>query len=868
MNAGLTQQFFDLIVQAYADLTTSRFGSYAAPNLMRQAAECLAREALSHEDLRVRTRHLAELNRMFYDRFSADTPFALLENVRTITNPYSHAQPAPLPLGLAFNAFFSLLNVYAYVRFSVYGMKTLNVSDFLFKTEFLPDRALPTDVMDDDVFRTATRRLFVRTRSLLTAQREVYYHKNLFYYGSLDEGWLRILAESATFCVKYGLELPFLSWHDLEPAYGIRVLSYYRLVDLVVREEKERSIIIDVDVAATGSGWREKRVVVKRDGRPYDILLDPANSGTEQSVELVSTESEAYKRLTGNSVSDSLFPVEVWDPVRGLSVKRSTCTFSSNVSVSQRDGALQEALLLPFAHWRYFLHPHQRDVVESTHTRVFVEGGPGTGKTVVLIHRAVNAARNCADTGCNDGVVLVITFSRTQRTQIQQMIRYLDPERYLDVTVFTLAEFADFLLNERTYFNYREHRLFFDSGGTRISRRVAAVMIDEFQELPFTRTGPLAVFLYGVTDFAVPLTVAYDAGQTLHVAVNNIDQWLKETDGEYHTLHLNYRLGGRLTSFSRCFLTNTLATAADYSQSETAVHLLKRTRSLGSHAPSISGGQIEVVQYSRSPVSRVNELVRSLVQTYSADDVALIYFEQKDERSRAQTHELVSAIESETGVYTMNARAAKGTEFRAGIVFNPTDRIPDSFLSSRDVVCRGKRMQTLYALSQLAEEFLGVLSEVPMGSKIYRDQLVAAQKFLAALADASSLLQDPADLYLGKIAGMTGLTREAVADQIVDIDLSIGREYAHDKPEWEWALACRDRRYSNDISARLSWVKKVSRKIARLEHTRLRRDVEEIDDEAIRDLLLLYVAFTRFREHLVIVVPDRYYGALRELVAL
>ena len=53
----------------------------------------------------------------------------------------------------------------------------------------------------------------------------------------------------------------------------------------------------------------------------------------------------------------------------------------------------QEELLVlshPFADWRTFLHPSQRKIAyrDSYSGPVQVTGGPGTGKTVTVLHRA------------------------------------------------------------------------------------------------------------------------------------------------------------------------------------------------------------------------------------------------------------------------------------------------------------------------------------------------------------------------------------------------------------------------------------------------------------------------------------------------
>lgn len=70
---------------------------------------------------------------------------------------------------------------------------------------------------------------------------------------------------------------------------------------------------------------------------------------------------------------------------------------------------LQRALDYPWDKWAVFLHPAQRQIVETNYSGPFrVAGAAGTGKTVVTIHRAVFLARTNPDAR-----VLLTTISDT-----------------------------------------------------------------------------------------------------------------------------------------------------------------------------------------------------------------------------------------------------------------------------------------------------------------------------------------------------------------------------------------------------------------------------------------------------------------------
>jgi superfamily I DNA/RNA helicase len=75
-----------------------------------------------------------------------------------------------------------------------------------------------------------------------------------------------------------------------------------------------------------------------------------------------------------------------------------------------------------FQQWRTFLHPQQRKFVEKRFNGpARISGGAGTGKTVVLVHRAVALTR--ADPAAR---VIATTFTKALAAQLQGQIRTLD----------------------------------------------------------------------------------------------------------------------------------------------------------------------------------------------------------------------------------------------------------------------------------------------------------------------------------------------------------------------------------------------------------------------------------------------------------
>jgi superfamily I DNA/RNA helicase len=90
--------------------------------------------------------------------------------------------------------------------------------------------------------------------------------------------------------------------------------------------------------------------------------------------------------------------------------------------VVEGDADLAAMLDRPLAQWRVFLHPtQQRLVTMQANGPVRVLGGPGTGKTVVLMHRARHLAQRLA----GDRKVLVTTFTTNLAQDLADNLRTL-----------------------------------------------------------------------------------------------------------------------------------------------------------------------------------------------------------------------------------------------------------------------------------------------------------------------------------------------------------------------------------------------------------------------------------------------------------
>jgi superfamily I DNA/RNA helicase len=84
-----------------------------------------------------------------------------------------------------------------------------------------------------------------------------------------------------------------------------------------------------------------------------------------------------------------------------------------------------------FAAWRVFLHPEQRKYATASYNGPFrLSGGAGTGKTVVLIHRARHLARQDPTAR-----ILLTTYTRNLADALRADLRRLDPDLAIAATL-------------------------------------------------------------------------------------------------------------------------------------------------------------------------------------------------------------------------------------------------------------------------------------------------------------------------------------------------------------------------------------------------------------------------------------------------
>ncbi|MFD0263230.1 UvrD-helicase domain-containing protein [Kitasatospora indigofera] len=110
---------------------------------------------------------------------------------------------------------------------------------------------------------------------------------------------------------------------------------------------------------------------------------------------------------------------------------------------------LMDLLERPFDAWRIFLHPSQHRIAyrPSYNGPARVTGGPGTGKTVVALHRAAHLAAALPEDAPDDSILLT-TFTRDLAAELRRSLHLLvtDPEQRRRIRVVNIDALASEVL--------------------------------------------------------------------------------------------------------------------------------------------------------------------------------------------------------------------------------------------------------------------------------------------------------------------------------------------------------------------------------------------------------------------------------------
>ena len=206
------------------------------------------------------------------------------------------------------------------------------------------------------------------------------------------------------------------------PVLGSRGLGVQDLVNLgIARDFAEKAMaarsddeIVDVCNDSAPAAWQTEALLELATGTPLGDVRNMIRSWGEEAEELIDVnEVEEIPETPEEEEQQKLR--------RALRHPAARMDFNFIETDEDLRAALEDN---DFEKWRVFLHPDQRRYVMASRNGAFrLSGGAGTGKTVVLLHRA----KRLADQDPDSRIVLT-TFNRTLSKSLDEGLKTLDPD--------------------------------------------------------------------------------------------------------------------------------------------------------------------------------------------------------------------------------------------------------------------------------------------------------------------------------------------------------------------------------------------------------------------------------------------------------
>ncbi len=325
---------------------------------------------------------------------------------------------------------------------------------------------------------------------------------------------------------------------------------------------------------------------------------------------------------------------------------------SSLVFSPTNDDDLAMALQLEIPAWRMFLHPIQKSAVEDIDSSsIAILGGPGTGKTIVLLNRLASNSPKGKETDCS----VLLTYSQSLAEHMHALIKRVSKRHFYVLPLFFLG--GKLPSNVMNFSTYRKIRLVVDDGALLIQyqngdrRTVRELLVDEVQDIPRYTSKTISHLLAASK---TRITLAADIDQAIQRANQDDISQLLDNCVQQYELTYSYRSTRQILEVARQWL------------SVYGVQPVSAC-SFGLVGPKVNFLMERDLNHQ---VKTCLEVMRNLLDRYSPQDVALIYGQYFNPRFKGTSDEERELKKyPELGNQFKFADTTKGKEYFAGIIF-------------------------------------------------------------------------------------------------------------------------------------------------------------------------------------------------------
>jgi hypothetical protein len=484
--------------------------------------------------------------------------------------------------------------------------------------------------------------------------------------------------------------------HKIEHPSG-RIFSLSANMDLrilVHRGERELTLLY-VDHHDAAYEWARRRKFIET-GDQVRILVSGATGGGESSAVALATALKSgpaapdkepsaalmsrYRREINDITDDdaavdfiATLPVSEAerDELLDYAVRKAAgySLLPRETVEALDDDELQRALELPLDLWRVFLHPRQRDIAYSPPDRsVLLTGGPGTGKTVCIVHRVRHITRSLPD----DEVVVLTTYKEHLEAYLNEMLTKLDVDRrkviVTDVQSFKIVE-PDGARGVRLhgFFEIGPAGVFYFEHGRRL--RVRHVLFDEYQDFRSSELGGIR----RLTE-AAPYTIAFDYTQAIYRPPREEVKTLvsKSGDAALTTLTYCYRLNSGIVERLKMLVRAIRVLSAHANSPKARVRLLEFEEELvHGMTAAVSGPPPAVFAYDdrESLQQFLSSAVAGARASFAAGEIVVTGFVSDIYKHlNAGERHGVNMVPADVAPHYRFIATLKGKEFKFGIV--------------------------------------------------------------------------------------------------------------------------------------------------------------------------------------------------------